>query len=457
MLTDLRILLVDTATVWWRLLPQILGVFLLGWLAAELLLKVAVSVAPRSAWLALAILAVSFVSRLVAVVVILRLVGVELGIRDLVPEAERTVDDRDTSLTHLLAVTLLPFLGLYAAFGEVAEVAARVASEQLFRDFTAAEGSILGVLNEAATERPLWLVGIVLVIYLVRRGLDELHERTRFRPLGILVACVEAFLVLIVVMGGIRVLQAGSIWLRDRAFVGWLASVREAILDALAGLVPELPAVVVQVFGFLADEVWPLFWEALTQPVIWLAVAALIYGSQVLSLAELWRRGIPYAARVPGSGVFASYRERLAVRRPGPPRPGLRRIAAEVNQAFLGDLNDKYLPTLHSTRLVLRSGIGFLAAFVLAYAVVQAVGNAVAILTKTVIGGHPVSFWYVWGPMIDLLWQVTGEPLRLCLLAVAFRRCLQLLHERTHERTRVAASAPSRSAPSASAVPRTAA
>ena len=32
-------------------------------------------------------------------------------------------DDRDSSLTQLVAVTLLPFLGLYAAFGQVDEAA----------------------------------------------------------------------------------------------------------------------------------------------------------------------------------------------------------------------------------------------------------------------------------------------------------------------------------------------
>ena len=44
MLTDLRILLVDTARVWWRLLPVIMAVYLLGWLGAELTLRVAVIV-----------------------------------------------------------------------------------------------------------------------------------------------------------------------------------------------------------------------------------------------------------------------------------------------------------------------------------------------------------------------------------------------------------------------------
>jgi hypothetical protein len=40
--TDLRILIVDTGRVWWRLVPLIIGVYLLGWLGSELTLRIAV-------------------------------------------------------------------------------------------------------------------------------------------------------------------------------------------------------------------------------------------------------------------------------------------------------------------------------------------------------------------------------------------------------------------------------
>ncbi len=35
LLTELRILIVDTGRVWWRQLPMIMGVYLLGWLGTE--------------------------------------------------------------------------------------------------------------------------------------------------------------------------------------------------------------------------------------------------------------------------------------------------------------------------------------------------------------------------------------------------------------------------------------
>ena len=51
MLTDLRVLVTDTGRVWWRLLPLIASLYLLGWLGAELRLRVAVVLGDVSPWL----------------------------------------------------------------------------------------------------------------------------------------------------------------------------------------------------------------------------------------------------------------------------------------------------------------------------------------------------------------------------------------------------------------------
>ena len=312
--------------------------------------------------------AFGFLAELAAIVVMLQIVGRELGVRDLIPEAEAAGDDRDTSLTRLVSITLLPFLGIYAAFGEVSETASQLVYEQLFRNGVLSDApSVLGTLNTAATQHPWWLFAGLVVIYLLRRGLDLLRERTGYRSLGILVALVESFFLLLVIMGGIRIWQQAKLWLTGREFMAWLDTVRDAILDALSVLSIRLPAIVTQVVGFVTDEVWPLFWEALAQPIIWLAVAALVYGSQVLSLAELWRKGQPYLEKVPGSTAFASHAERRRARAVAPPPPGVGRAAVELKEAFLGDIDDKYLPTFHSLRLVLGAGVVFLGSYVAVY------------------------------------------------------------------------------------------
>jgi hypothetical protein len=45
---ELRILIRDTGRVWWRLLPLIMAVYLLGWLGSELTLRVAVTTPARA-------------------------------------------------------------------------------------------------------------------------------------------------------------------------------------------------------------------------------------------------------------------------------------------------------------------------------------------------------------------------------------------------------------------------
>src|SRR5690348_12541424 len=131
--TDIRILLVDTTRIWWKLLPKILAIYVLGWLGFQVAMKLAIIAGDLSPWLALLIFSFSFVSRLAAVVLILRMVGNALGVRRLIPEDEYEHDDRDPSVTRLLAITLLPFLGIYTAFGLVTDASDQMLIESVFR------------------------------------------------------------------------------------------------------------------------------------------------------------------------------------------------------------------------------------------------------------------------------------------------------------------------------------
>jgi hypothetical protein len=429
LLGDVVILVRDTLAVFVRLFPQIMAVWLLGFLGDAVAVQLAGIVGDTSGWAAVAIFSTSFLFDLVAAVVILRLCGQELGIRALIPPSDLVDDGRDTSLSRLVAVTLLPFLGLYAAFGLVQDKAAQLTYQQTLRGSVVTGGpSVLTSVRGLATDHP-WAMGALLVgLYALRRLLDALHERTGIRPLGILTAAVESFFVLVVIFGGFLLLARPRRWLASRELTVWWESAGAAVERALASLHLHLPELLHRFFGFLADPVWPLFLAVVSQPIIWLAVAALVYGSQVLSLAELWRRGQPAAARVVGSSVFDRRTDRRALALT-PPR-GIVRVGSEVKEAFLGDLDDKYLPTFHSLRLVLRAGTTFLGAFVLVYTAVIVLQNSVQKLYEALIGGQPVYYWVSVGPVIDLVDQLPWEPLRLCLLAVAFRRCLELFQQR---------------------------
>jgi hypothetical protein len=299
--------------------------------------------------------------------------------------------------------------------------------------------SVLSVLNTLAVNHPWPLLLIVVGIYVVRRCLDELHDRTGWRAVALLVTLVESFFILLMIMGGIRIWHIAKTWLETREFMAWLAAVGEPFTRLFAIFKINLPALLVHVGDFLADQVWPVFWQVLSQPLIWLAIAALIYGSNVMSLAELWRKSKPVAgrlpiARLPGAAARARRRERRQVRRSARESrtapAGLRRVAEEFRSAFLGDIDDKYLPTFHAIRLVIRAGAVFLGSFVLVYAIQQILANYAGIVVNQLVGGHQVNFWIAYGPGVTLVTTLPFEPLRLCLLAVAFRRCLEIFQQR---------------------------
>src|SRR4051794_14368616 len=222
--TDLRVLVVDTGRLWWRILPQLLSLYLLGWLGTRVMQTIALVLGDVSGWLALAFFTLGILSELIAVVLILRLAGRELGTRALIPEDEIVHDDREAGVTNLLAVTMLPLLGLYAAFGKINEAAIDLYNQQAVRyGVFGSDQYVQGQLNDLAVAHPWRLLLIVVSLYVVRRLLDVAHERTGWRPLGFLVTALEAFFVLFVIVGAVRLWQTGQLWLESRALMGWLA------------------------------------------------------------------------------------------------------------------------------------------------------------------------------------------------------------------------------------------
>jgi hypothetical protein len=433
--TDVRILLVDTTRIWWKLLPKILTIYILGWLGYQICLKLAIIAGDLTAWLSLVIFAIAFVSKLTALVLILRMVGNALGVRRLIPAEEYEDDDRDAGVTRLLALTLLPFLGIYTAFGLVNDASNQMIIEAQFRagGFLSDSGILSQIrLNgsNVPAGRYILVVSIILGTYILRRVMDLLHERTGFRPLGIIVAFIEAFFVLVTITFGYDLLARIPLWVKDRQFMVWLADLRHGIGNVLAALGISPEAFFSAIWNFLSNQVWPVITSGLTQPIFWLAIAALVYGSSVISVAELWRKGKPLASRIRLARRALERAARRELPRADQGTTAGVRVLTEIREAFLGDLDDKYLPTLHSLRLILRAGLIFLGAYVVVYGAQTVADSFWNWTLNQTIGGHQMIFWMVFLPAQDFLSSLPFEPWRLCLLAVALRRCLMIFRLR---------------------------
>src|SRR5699024_2713164 len=76
------------------------------------------------------------------------------------------------------------------------------------------------------------------------------------------------------------------------------------------------------------------------------------------------------------------------------------------------------------------AGVAFLGAYVLAYALWTLLHTGITQVVIRTVGGHGSMFWLQWGTFTDIVIEGLSEPLRMCLLALAFHRCLALFRSR---------------------------
>ena len=407
-------LVFGTLKVWLATLPQLLAILAVAWTTNRMLEIGAAWAGPVQPWASVAMISVSFVVILSGTVVALRTIGQELGLFDLVPHAA----DEDRTVSHQLAVTLLPFLGIYAVFGTVQDAAQSVVLEG-FVISNDVYSNVLGKLDPR-TMRDAWIVlGVGISAYVLRRLIDIAYERTGIRLLGFGAALLEGFFMLTVILSGTRLIANVTNWLRDRQFMDWLDAGHDGASIVASWFKIDLPAVVTFVWHWVVEVGWPKLLDVVAQPVLWLAVAALVFGSGVLTVADIWRRGeaptVVAQSRRHGARVLGRQLSHAT---------GTRRVLIEVQEAFFGDVDDKYLPTWQSLRLILRTGATFLGAYVLIYAGVTAMGNLVNWGLRLAVGGNTIQFWSFAGPLVNLVHLLAVEPLRLALLGVAFHRTL---------------------------------
>lgn len=419
----LRTLAVDSVRMLVRLFPQLVALQLIGWIGYGASLRLGASLASTQAWIALAVFSTGFVFVLGAMVLQLRLVGAELGIRQLLPEGAPD-DDRDQGISRLLALTLLPFLGIYAAFGFVQERAEQLVVSAYTQTGFMTDRTLVGQLNPRNLTELWIIVAIVVGAYVLRRILDLVHEATDKRVFGLLAAVVEAFFMLSLILAGGHFITFFRTWFDRRVLSEWIDNWVDGLAATLALIKINLPEVIRVVGGVLGDHVIPFLLEVIGQPMAWLAVAALIYGSHVLSVADLWRKGERPADAV---RVLAQREAQKAGRKGS---AASRRVWLEFQEVFLGDIDDKYVPTFQSLRLVLHAGVLFLAAFVSLHWLITRLESLVVHGITKLLGGHTVEFWYTWDLVIDLAREIPFEPLRVCLLAVALRECLLFFRSR---------------------------
>lgn len=203
-----------------------------------------------------------------------------------------------------------------------------------------------------------------------------------------------------------------SQWIADRQVVHWWTDAREF----LSGLWAPIKFVIQ---GF--DWLTPVGLQVLLLLLAWLLIAGIIY---LRALGNFGEDALPEAvSRRVSSGAS--------------------RVPALVRRyAYLvtGTWDEVGRPSVLAGRIILRSGVGNLALFLSAYALLFAATQWFYRGLYLLVGGHDKAFWYLANDVYSALITAVTEPLRVALLAVAFGYCL----ERWAERKVPAVSEPAR-------------
>lgn len=424
LVAELYSLIRHTARTIARLWAPLLALMLLGWATHQVSILIATEVSTVWPWGVIVVLAVGAVIQLATIVAVLRLVAVDLGIPKMLASAslrEAVSDERDTSLVALLTITVLPFLGMYVAFGYLQSYAAELAIVASYRKGI---GDLLGALNplESSTTMVVMLV-LLATGYLFKKLIDPWLERSRYPLLlGMVQIVVEACLALLVLLGGFRVYQAFDLWLSGRRVAAWWDQLIAVILGPIPDAVQELAA---SAWTTIGGPFWTLGVNGLLRPLLWLAMAGLVFGSRVLTMADLWRVGEPVTE-------VSTRRERLLARLQSESETaqGVRVLVLKVQSELWGGVDGTIIPAWQSLRLVLRAGWPFVGAFIIGFTVLEVAGQQVDLWIARLIGGQLVGVWVRLNPFLDLVQMVLVMGITWVFLGVAYTRALSIFAAR---------------------------
>lgn len=264
-----------------RYWPQLMAVWLTGMLAEDVLTEIAVRIGFLNQLAGLSTLTLVVLVKLVVIVALFEIVRPGLpSLQAAAKAAESAQAERQANgpagFTMALSLALVPFFAFYAAWGFLSDTVREYSKLALDLTPFGENARILEVSGG-------WLLLVsVAIAWLVRAGAKQMHKRSRHMFWPFLIVVCEAnwaFIALYVLSNWQSEIMAFMARLPE-TLGGWLFPAARA-----AGVAPPV-------------EHTPLAWhDALTAiflyalyPVVWLALAALVYGYDI-GRAELPAHG----------------------------------------------------------------------------------------------------------------------------------------------------------------------
>ncbi|MDR0489015.1 MAG: hypothetical protein LBG99_06425 [Propionibacteriaceae bacterium] len=375
---------------------QILLLFVFAWLAYYVTAALAGLIAPRLAWVVIPLMAGGCL-----VILTVTLAAYRMSIE----EAQVVIDAPKLdhlSLSPLISTLLVPFMLAYSAFGFFEGFARTTMFAAATMTGTTSESSFLGLVDPTASSLTLILcAGAFIVMWVLARVLKYISEKRESLTISLTSALFSSSAVFLVLFSVFRLFGKITTWVKTRTFVGW----SDALLERIGSIFQfDFPVYLRVAWNWFMENLWPIFWYALSQPILWLVVVALIGGMQFHSVESVWMRLI---AKIP---VKSSAKLSLP----------------KVALTALQELAESLLCFLHMLSAVLKSGAPFLAALVISFAVIEQAGEWLEYLIALLLGPSTTQNMFLTSPIAEIFSQLFTPALQAVILATAFVRLRQI-------------------------------
>lgn len=420
--------------LWWRYFPQLVALYLLGWLGRKGAIELAAYVGwDNNTWASL-IMPFAGLARLGSYVAMF------LVLRSAIP-ALAALPRRSARSVDVFANIIVPFFAIYLAWKLFAEDWLDFETAAL--DYRVAD-SMTRVIETGASSGGLhpdqlpvstttWV--IIAAALVLRYALGKFKENLPGWTLAlrVYVDALWVFLGLSVAatQGATFVLDPMG-WIGNRRIIVWADTTRAELFSYFAPL---------ETLWNAAMAVLRTAFGGATIPLLWLAVAGIIYG---VSMPD-WRSAARRVVGVHADRVF----DRAAAGRKKISERGWR-IDQSVGTRVTGWARSRmgnYSHIVDSARLILHGGVLAITLYILGYLGLAWLDMAGAFYRPWItigylfrfvawlFGPHSLYFWNGFADTIALVSHMIIEPLRVCLIASTVAYCLEQVRTKDDEPT----------------------
>lgn len=430
MLADSAKPLALTFKLWWRFWPQLVSMVLLGIVFGDLFMQLAARTALVNHMAGLALLTLVALTQLIVTVAMFQMLLPALPATRAAQQAARDESlgearSGSARLARMVTVALLPFFAYYAAWGFLGDTVRQYSRVTLdMAPFGEGAGNVLDVLDSR------WLVLSVVISWLIRRFAITMQARggSRFFWQIVVVICETNWIFI-----GLYVISRWKDevvgWIMSRNLFSTLQAAADGIANPIASAFAD-PMVPVEVTSIdTTAKLVNLFFYMLL-PVIWLVLAALIYGYDVRDDKELRRM-------------------HRRVERAGERYRAIPKFLRDFVEHFVSGYRSRYLPIANGVRITLSSGLVLIVTLIVGYRLIDWLAAWAWLGMTRLIGPHGLDTWQVLSEGVSLLFgspfqdSSTGilvEPVRICFLAAVLETAFALPKRQASEDARPAGS-----------------